>query len=184
MAILLEGKNKTFITTEISKPPVENSWMLSQYNDQLAELGFQFLGDLSFSESDGIIAYAYSHREQSTYALLYVSSLGKIPCDLFSAFVDGVSLTTSSTPMSYGDIPKSKIYRNSYPNADIPELFKLHRKRLHSLELGQRKLSSVGKLKDLAISMDGYLSREPSGFWFMMRLNLIQLWHLICGKWN
>lgn len=180
--ILLEGKNKTFITTEISKPPVESSGILSQYNDQLAKLGFQFLGDLSFSESEGIIAYTYSHKEQSTYALLYVTSSVKVFCDLFSVFVDRVSLTTSTTPMSYGDIPKLKIYRNSYPNADIPELFKLHRKRLHSLELGQRDLSSVGVLKDLAISMDDYLSREPSDFWFLIRLKLIQKWHLMCGN--
>lgn len=182
--ILLEGKNETFTTTEISKPPVESSGILNQYNDQLAKLGFQFLGDLAFRKSDGIIAYTYSHKEQSTYALLYVSSLVKVPCDLFSVFVDGVSLTTSTTPMSYGDIPESNIYRNSYPNADIPGLFELHRKRLHSLELEQRELSSVGVLKDLAISMDDYLSREPSGFWFMMRMHLIQFWYFICGKLN
>lgn len=143
---------------------------------ELEPLGFERMGSLTTTRFAGIIVHAYRHLIQPINAvILQTDSLTVM--DLYSAFADGASLTTSTMPGT-GDVPSAKIFRNSYPmQTSASELLSYHRQRfmqLNSDHQGQKPASAT--LKQLAYSIEDYCQRQPSGFLSVSKTYLRQLW--------
>lgn len=178
--LVFEGKYDIYLTRNRSIESMSNSHR--RYHQDLLDLGFKFLGDLHLQKIP-IVLWGYAHTEADIYSVLYDGSLMPPILDFYSVFLDGASLTTSNLKSWIKDIPERKIYRSFYPSASIQELYNRHSQRLVTLipKLGSTR--STGGLRDLAISIDNYRSREPSSLGYKLLLYLRPIWSwLMTGR--
>jgi len=142
---------------------------------ELSRLKFVPLGSFTSSRFAGIVIHAYTHPALPINAIIVQTNSMKSMVDLYSTFRDGASLTTSTMP-GVSDIPAAKIFRNNYPTASLPTLLSYHRDRLAQLngEHGGKKAACT-TLEQLAIAMEDYFQRQPSGLSHVFQTYLRQL---------
>ncbi|MFQ3583492.1 MAG: hypothetical protein SNJ85_00960 [Cyanobacteriota bacterium] len=172
-SLVFVGKHGTYSTQNRSIETMPASCLC--HHQDLLGLGFKFLGDLQIQKIS-MVLWCYAHSKADIYAVLYDAASMPPILDLYSTFLNGASLTTSNSKSWIKDIPKCKIYRSIYPNASTQELYRYHSQRLIALipQLGSTR--SIGDLRDLAISIDDYRSREPSGLVYKVLLYIRPIW--------
>ncbi|MCJ2544198.1 hypothetical protein [Thermostichus vulcanus] len=172
-SLVFVGKYGTYSTQNRSIETMPASCRC--HHQDLLGLGFKFLGELQIQKIS-MVLWCYAHSKADIYAVLYDAASMPPILDLYSTFLNGASLTTSNSKSWIKDIPKCKIYRSIYPNASTQELYRHHSQRLIALipQLGRTR--SIGDLRDLAISIDDYRGREPSGLVYKVLLYIRPIW--------
>lgn len=125
-------------------------------DEEMKELGFQPLGDLSCNKVGNAVMRGYRGPHE-TFGIGLASNGGLFFVEFYTAFEDGWSLTTTNNPNA-GDIVKKTIRRRSFPQLQPAELCKEHRAGCE--ELGKTPRRWENGLKGLAQAIDEYMQRQ------------------------
>ena len=171
--LVFEGKHH-YSSNRLSQVPASAPAKAQEFDRQLLALGFSFLGDLTASGLTPSL-YSYAHTSQNIYAVI-MASPAKMPLvalDLFSSFLIGTTLTTTTNRLVITHLKAQKMLRWSYPSLDAIQLYQKHRQ--HLIEL-QAKAGQTQRIKPdlvtLAALIDDCLIRQQSG-WFPSTILMI-----------
>lgn len=158
--LILDGSFGRFFSGDLSQEDhmvPEDSVLL---DEQMEELGFRPLGDMTCNKVYHTVFRGYADSE-SCFAVGAAGAGCMFAVDFYSAFEDGSSLTTSNNP-DVRNIPKKKIYRQSFPSLTPAELRQEHLKAMK--ERKSPALVRKPTIKGLAEAIDEYLSRQGMVF--------------------
>lgn len=160
---VLEGDRHCYITAGLTQLPDVELDRIQVIDQVLRTLGFQFLGDLRFGRLDIVNLYGYANPAHQTYAVISKSFPKTLRAlDLYSTFVSGASLTTTTRWLLFRHFPKRQCYRYCHPKADVPSLWQYHQRRQQAMTRWSGRPRSVGaSLRALALAIDEYLVRQP-----------------------
>lgn len=154
---------------------VQQQQALALLEAQLNQLDFKPLGSMTTSRFANMVIHAYVHAQWSINAIVWQSDALRPVVDLYSTFRDGSNLTTSSMPGT-GDLPQQQIFRNSYPASEPIVLLSRHHDRLAILNQENGLIRpACQQLRILALALEEYCQRQPSGFWHGLKTRLSRL---------
>ncbi len=132
---------------------------------EMKALGFKILGDMVCEAMGDVIMRGYGHADETCYGVFMLGAFGQMGTDFYTAFTDGSSQTTTTTPAR--DIPPdvdadNGIYRRSASELTVEALYMLHLSMLIELtEDGGRKIRKAkADLEFFAEAVDAFLQRQ------------------------
>lgn len=162
-----ERQDRTYTSSQLDAIPVTAPAKVQQIDRQLDRLGFSFVGDLQVSNFSTANFYGYAHSSKDVYAVILTAGTADplwIGLDFYTSFFNGVLLTTTSHYLVIKHLKPQKLWRWSYPNLDVAQLYQQHQHHWVELQAqAGRSYRTKADLAAIAAVMDDYMSRQTSG---------------------
>jgi hypothetical protein len=125
-------------------------------DQELLELGFEAMGDLTAEAAAGVVIRAYCCAQGDCWAVVNAGIHQLFVREFFSQAQDGSCLTTTSLPFADSK-PEQKLEKQSWPEQSWSGLLSLHRQEV--ARRGWLTRPCGRELVDIAASMDEYLAQ-------------------------
>lgn len=152
--LVYEGKRGRFFRSDICR----GGWLQAEDIDledqQLAQLGFEPLGDLTCETLVGAAMRVYGCPQQDCWAVVTAGIQHLLIREFYSEYGDDSRLTTTTLPFAETK-PEKKMHKVSHPEFEWPELLQAHRSWAQGR--GLKPGSHSSNLAEVARSVDLYL---------------------------
>ncbi|MCE7869335.1 hypothetical protein DYH09_03045 [bacterium CPR1] len=154
--LILKGKKSAYHRSSL----VDLPWLTEEDVDladrELAELGYEPVGDLMADAMAGAMLRGYCRPGGTAWASITTGAQGEFIREFFSNCEDGSSLTTTTLPEAEAR-PARKLLKLSCPELEVRELLAAHEAELK--KLGLKPGPTGSDLIALAADVDDYLVR-------------------------
>lgn len=150
-ATVYKGKKASFDSTDSRKVRWLTASEIDMADEEFLACGFESFGDLN---ANGTVVRGFACQAQDCWGVITISPGGQFLREFYSYTKEGPHLTTTSLPFAQ-ERPSQKLYKQSSPELETPELLEAHRARLKKEKWTTKPCPP--DLATLAKSMDDYL---------------------------
>jgi hypothetical protein len=159
-ALLWQGKRGNFYACNVLDQDHVSEEDLALVDQEMADLGFTPLGELTCESLPGNLIRGYGQVGQAApyiYGIAMACDDRSFVLEFYSPLQGKASLTTTTLP-HLESLAHRKIYRHSYPMADLAELLAHHHHHLKAT--GRTPDKAPPQLEALAQAIDVFLQRS------------------------